>query len=100
MGAMDRERGRFEAPASTKKRWRQRQAPLLGLSLVAGVAVIVNAVSAHSPALWAFVGILLILSAGWVFGYPRYRRLRIPTGALWVGYGSVRMSDLVQAGIV
>ena len=99
MGAMDRGRGRFEAPASTRKRWGQRQAPLLVLGLFAGAATIVNVVSAHSPALWAFVGILLLAIPGWVIGYPRYRRLHLPTGALWAGYGSVRMSDLVRAGI-
>ena len=46
------------------------------------------------------MGILLVLFTGWVFGYPRYRRAHIPKGASWVGYGSVRMSDLVRAGIV
>jgi len=101
MDGMDPHRvRRFEAPASTKKRWRKRQAPMLVLGLFAGAAVIVNVVSVRSPALWVLVGILLVVIPGWVLGYPRYRRSRLPPEVLWAGYGSVRMSDLVEAGIL
>jgi len=100
-GAMDGEPGhRFEAPATTRKRWRQRQAPMLVLGFVAGTVTVINAVSAHNGALWVLLGIVLLTVAGWVFGYPRYRSSHLPTGALWAGYASVRLSDLTQAGLV